>query len=194
MAQVYRAAHAGDFAAAGVLPHPVLAGGARAAVVRDPQIVSSECSHVEGGIREIGVGVHHCIQPPRFELGSGFGHQGRKLCGGQGAQAGVLHIDGKGQLERFAPESCFEGGQLLLRLPLRDRTGVVIAAHRDTPRRARGIVALEGRVNVGLAALAAQHPQHHAVDFAAALHRVPVDSPLPAGDIHNFSHSVLLTA
>ena len=69
--------------------------------------------------------------------------RGRKLGGGQGAQAGVLHIDGKGQLERFAPESCFEGGQLLLRLPLRDRTGVVIAAHRDAPRRARGIVALE---------------------------------------------------
>ena len=37
-------------------------------------------------------------------------------------------------------------------------------------------------------------PQHHAVDFSAAFHRVPVDAPLPAGDIHNFSHSVLLTA
>ena len=94
---------------------------------------------------------------------------GPKALRGPGSAGGVLHIDGKGQLERFAPESCFEGGQLLLRLPLRDRTGVVIAAHRDAPRRARGIVALEGRVNVGLAALAAQHPQHHAVDFAAFL-------------------------
>ena len=194
MAQVYRAAHAGDLAAACVLPHAVAAGGALAAVIGQPEVIRGQRLGGQGGIGKVRVSIDHGVQVPCLDPVGGPCHQGRKLCGGHGAQAGGLHIDGKGQLERFAPESCFEGGQLLLRLPLRDRTGVVIAAHRDAPRRARGIVALEGLVNVGLAALAAQHPQHHAVDFAAVLHRVPVDAPLPAGDIHNFSHSVLLTA
>ncbi len=113
---------------------------------------------------------------------------------GQGSQVCALHVDGNGHLEVLARQCSTQGGQLCGRLPGRDGTGVVVAAHRDAPRRARGIVALEGRVNVGLAALAAQHPQHHAVDFSAALHRVPVDAALPAGDVHDFSHIVLLTA
>ena len=126
-------------------------------------------------------------------MGSGFGHAGGQLGRGQAAQLRVFCIHRDGQLEVLVRQRCTQGGQFCGRLLGCGGAGVVVTAHRDAPRRARGIVALEGRVNVGLAALAAQHPQHHAVDFAAALHRVPVDAPLPAGDIHNFSHSVLLT-
>ena len=159
------------------------AGGALAAVIGQPEVIRGQRLGGQGGIREIGVGVHHCIQPPRFELGSGFGHQVRKLCGGQGAQAGVLHIDGKGQLEVLVRQRSTQGGQLLLRLPGRDGTGVVVAAHRDAQPGTLGVVAGEIGVEVGLAALAAQHPQHHAVDFAAFLDLVPVNAALPAGNV-----------
>ncbi len=162
-----------------------------AAVIGEPEVVGGEGVHRKGGVREIRVGVHHGVEVPRFELGGGFGHAGGEGFGSQYPQPGAFHVDGEGVLERFCPPAQRAGRPALGRLPGRDGTGVVVAAHRDAPAGARRIVFFEHGVEVGLAVLAAQHPEHHAVDLAAALHRVPVYAALPAGDIQHRQRGVL---
>ena len=184
-AQIDRAVDARHMACAGVLPHPVGAGGALAAVIGEPEVVGGECIHCKGSVRKIRVGVDHGVEIPGFELGGGLGHPLRERGRGEGTQPGVLHINGKGQLERFPAQRGPQGVELRFGLPGGDGAGVIVAAHRDAARRAGSMIALELRVGVGLAVSAAQHPQHHAVDGAGTLHRVPVYAALPAGDIQH---------
>ena len=73
-AQIDRAVDARHMACAGVLPHPVGAGGALAAVIGEPEVVGGECIHRKGGVRKIRVGVDHGVEIPGFELGGGLGH------------------------------------------------------------------------------------------------------------------------
>ena len=73
-----------------------------------------------------------------------------------------------------------QGVELRFGLPGGDGAGVIVAAHRDAARRAGSMIALELRVGVGLAVSAAQNPQHHAVNGARTLHRVPVYAALPS--------------
>ena len=192
-AQVHGAGDAGYPAPAGVLPHPVPAGRAFAPVVRQPEVKGGQRVHVQGSICKMGVGVYHGVQAPVLQLPCRPGNKGGERVRCQGTQTGILHVDGSGQLKPLSPEGIVQEGQLGIPLWGSNGTAVIVDPHRDAQPDAGRVVCFKHGVDVGRAVPAAQCAQHHAVDPAAGFYGIPVYAALPAGDIHNFSHSVLLT-
>ena len=110
----------------------------------------------------------------------------------------VLNVHRHRQLKAPAGEQLLEIGQLLVGLLPVDCFKVAIHAAGDAQPLAFCVVAGKLRVSVGGAGPArcavAHSADHDAVHLTACLDLCPVDDALMPGYIHDFSHSVLLTA
>ena len=202
--------NARDMCRAGILPH---AKGKRRfglilrlglalvfGVSRQPHVVGFQGSaaHVQEGAAEPQAGVKQSVHAPAFHRAQHVSCQVGQCGLAQRLLHLVLDVHGHRQLKAPAGEQFLEVGQLLVGLLLVDCLEVAIHAAGDAQPLAFCVVAGKLRVSVGgtgPARCAVAHgANHYAVHLAACLDLLPVDCALMPGHVHDFSHSVLLTA
>nr|DAO94470.1 MAG TPA: hypothetical protein [Bacteriophage sp.] len=206
VAHVNIGAHTGHAGSAGVLPH---AKGKRRfglilrlglalvfGVSRQPHVVRLQLctAHVEEGTAEPQTGVQHGVHAPAFHRAQHVSCQVGQRSLAQRLLHLVLDVHGHRHTQRFAGQSAFQQGQLLIRLCLVDGLKVAIHTHRDAQPCALGVVAGKLRVNVRLACLAvgavAHGADHDAADLAGRLDLCPVNRALMAAHVHDgFFHA-----